>query len=750
MIVKEKLRFSITLVKYAANPIESSMTKRKPNPATMVPETSASYLTWADDKGKSLAFAAIGSALQKQEPIVRTKGSDIFFDVSPGNNTSVRDGFARDDYESFRRDEVLPKTVKGSIYSCNEAYMQVGIVRNVIDLMADFAAQGIDLNHPNERIEKFFKEWFRKVHGIERTERFLNNLYRSGNVIVKRQTVKLTSKDEERMRKSIAAPDIEVEPLIELEKREIPWRYTFLNPLTVQLVGEELAPFLGRDQFQFALTVPRNIAKKIKYPKNEQERLLVASLPEDVIASISSGENLWRLDGEKVRAFYYKRDDWQPWAFPMVHSILADINSLRKMKLADLAALDGAMSCIRVWKLGNIEAKIIPNPALINRLADMLTNNVGGGVMDLVWGPDIELVETKSDVHQFLGETKYNPVLTAIYAGLGVPPTLTGASPRGGFTNNFISLQTLCERLEYGRSVAKEFWEHEIRLVQRAMGFRFPATLVFDRMTLTDSSSEKQLLINLADRDLISWESLVERFGETPEIEEVRLRREARKRKSKQMRPKAGPFHNGEHEFAFEKIFAQTGVVTPSELGVELQDRVAGEKTPLDIKGEQAAKMQKEKLKVGVQGEGRPKNSNDTTKRKQRTVKPRTSASFVSGLAEAERKLSCLSELITPTYLKSLGKKNMRKLTDAEASAFEDFKFAVLFQHGSREDVTQESIRRCVGNDIQTPVEAMALYRAAIDKYKQGNHRDVPAEVLRGYQASIYALHVADIDEAIV
>jgi hypothetical protein len=58
----------------------------------------------------------------------------------------------------------------------------------------------------------------------------------------------------------------------------------------------------------------------------------------------------------------------------------------------------------------------------------MLCNNVGGGVMDLVWGPEIDLVETKTDVHHFLGQTKYEPVLTAIYAGLGIPPTLTGAS----------------------------------------------------------------------------------------------------------------------------------------------------------------------------------------------------------------------------------------------------------------------------------------------------------------------------------
>ena len=77
-------------------------------------------------------------------------------------------------------------------------------------------------------------------------------------------------------------------------------------------------------------------------------------------------------------------------------------------------------------------------------------------------------VETrfKSDTYsnKFLGSEKYQPVLTSIYAGLGIPPTLTGASSSGGYTNNYVSLKTLIERLEYGRDVLKQFWRHEIEL----------------------------------------------------------------------------------------------------------------------------------------------------------------------------------------------------------------------------------------------------------------------------------------------
>ena len=89
--------------------------------------------------------------------------------------------------------------------------------------------------------------------------------------------------------------------------------------------------------------------------------------------------------------------------------------------------------------------------------------------MVLVWGPELLFTESNSQVYRFLGSEKYQPVLTNIYAGLGIPPTLTGmASTGGGFTNNYISLKTLVERLEYGRGVLSDFWNQEIEIVQKA------------------------------------------------------------------------------------------------------------------------------------------------------------------------------------------------------------------------------------------------------------------------------------------
>jgi hypothetical protein len=177
-------------------------------------------------------------------------------------------------------------------------------------------------------------------------------------------------------------------------------------------------------------------------------------------------------------------------------------------------------------------------------LRNILASNVGGGTMDLVWGPELDFKESNTQIFKFLGTEKYQPVLNSIYAGLGIPPTLTGiAGNGGGYTNNFVSLKTLIERLEYGRDLLSKFWNGEIRKVQKAMGFAQPAKIHFDNMILSDESAEKSLLVQLADRDIVSIETVRERFGEISDIEDARIKTENRGRKSKKVPPKTGPYH---------------------------------------------------------------------------------------------------------------------------------------------------------------------------------------------------------------
>jgi hypothetical protein len=277
------------------------------------------------------------------------------------------------------------------------------------------------------------------------------------------------------------------------------------------------------------------------------------------------------------------------------------------MRLADLSALDGAISNIRLWTLGNLDHKILPNKAAINKLRDILASNVGGGTMELVWGPELSYTESNSQVYKFLGSEKYNSVLSSIYAGLGVPPTLTGqAGNGGGFTNNFISLKTLVERLQYGRDQLTAFWEKECEIVRKAMGFRKSPHIVYDQMTLSDESTEKNLLIQLADRDIISHETVLERFKEIPSVEKMRLKREDKAREADNLPEKASPFHKPDKAFEIEKMEKQG----------QINEKIA----------------EKKESQKPVNPAGRPLNKKDEEPRKKRVETPKSTP----GVAELQ------------------------------------------------------------------------------------------------------------------
>jgi hypothetical protein len=660
----------------------------------------------------------------------RTTAGNTFRNISQPN-VSVREGFDRRDYDFFRPGEQIPTKDVDIIGACMQAYDRIGIVRNIIDMMSEFACQGIDLVHPNPRIEKFFKEWFNKVNGKERTERILNMLFRAGNVVIKRSTARLADEDAAALQKGKAAdvrPDIAKAP----DPMEIPWEYTIFNPLSVDVFGQELAPFLGTKYFRYGVRVSEMVSKKIKKPEVTIEKQMLTKLPREVLNLARQGGKLIPLPPEKTVAIYYKRDDWQVWARPMTYAILEDLIMLRKMKLADLAALDGAVSYIRLWKLGSLDHRILPTEAAIARLADMLMNNVGGGSIDLIWGPELQLQETSTDISKFLGEEKYRPILNNIFAGLGIPPGLTGLPAPGGFGNNFISLQTLVERLQYGRDLLIRFWSNEIRIVQQAMGFRLPAQVVFDQQTLTDEAAQQRLLIDLADRGLISDEALQERFGLIPEIERVRTRREARMRANDNLPPKVGPFTSDTRE-AVKKIFAQNGRMTPEDFGIK-----ATGSPPVQPGQNPFADEPK-----GQPGQGRPPGSTDTQPRQRREIKPEkpVQAEHAAAFVWADSAHRQVCELTQPAYLKSIGKKNLREASAEEIEALEEFRFAVLCQFAVGEEITREKLREVLAKPITVPAPVQELHRQTLARFVAAKGSTPSAEERRRIEASVYAVY---------
>jgi hypothetical protein len=676
-----------------------------------------SYIHWAEGNefAKSDAMEKAGSNYESYDGVKANASYRSYIDIEP--NISVRDSYTADDYYSFRRNESPAASTKRAIKQCMKAYDKVGIIKNIIDLMGDFASQGITIHHPNEKVQNFYNKWWEKVDGVERSERFLNLLYRSGNVVIYKRSGKVNKKRQAEMSKG--KEDIALKKL-QYSSKTIPLKYDFLDPQIIDIKNNQAG--ILSDNPEFLMRVSKS-KKQIK-----EEESVLSSLPAS--ERKNSNSHLVSLPQDKIEVFYYKKDDWKEWANPMISPIIDDINMLEKMKLADMSALDGAISNIRVWKLGSLEHRILPSREAIDKLRDILAANVGGGTMDLVWGPEIDFKESNTQIYKFLGNEKYGPVLSAIYGGIGIPPTLTGlAGQSGGFTNNFISLKTLIERLEYGRSLLKKFWMKELEIVAKAMGFKEVPVLHFDKMILNDEASEKKLLLDLADRNIISIETIRERFGEIDSVETSRVRKEDKLRDKDKIPPKAGPYNNPEQDYEYKKLSLNKG-----EIGI--QDVTDLE--PRYPKVNEVKTNPQEKNK-NPNAPGRPKNSKDVTKRKQKTVLPRSKAN-VNLMIWATDVQNRISDIVSPAILASYNKKTLRELSKAEFSLLEKIKFRTLCGIEPNSDVSEASIVESLENVADIDSSFIVIFDKLYSDFIQENSKQPSTDELRQIHVMSYWL----------
>jgi hypothetical protein len=659
-------------------------------------------------------------------------------------DVSIKSDYNRLDYEYFRSN-LSNITPERAIELAQKAYDKVGIIRNIIDTMSELCTQGIRIQHPVRRTERFLQAWFEHVGGTWVSYQFSNIFYRLCNVPVKTAYGTIKWPDEEAWSRSKGGLDNTQLETFHPKKREIPLKYTFIHPNCLEVVGGSAGLFIGKPYYILKVsdTLKQDLAKlnSMNIPGVKEE---YAKMLEDVKTSVSKNTRYIILDQDKIDVYHFMKDDWQVWALPYMASIFDELAMLERMKLADMSALDGAISNIRHWKVGIIDPtnpanNILPTKTAINRIRNILANNVGGGTMDLVTGPEVDFKESNTQVHKFLGKEKYVVTLDNIYDGMGIPPPLrSGSSSSGSSTNNYVSLKTLIERLQYGRQALLKFWNKQLKIVQEAMGHKYPGQIVFDQLILADESAQKTALIQLVDRDIISAEAVQEHFGYIPEIEKIRIRREEKDRVIDKMPPRASQFHTPHHEEELKKILLQSGDVTPSELGLELQPRKPDEKPRFEAQLENDVKVAKLKPK-GDSLTGRPKNIKETKKRKPKpTAKPRTAKGYIESMIWAEKTYQRISDTLSPAFLEVFSRANARQFTNEETQIIEDIKFAVLCAIQIDSEVTEELINSLLTQNLAVPSEIQNIYIESKANYSEKNGKIPTLEELRKMQIISY------------
>ena len=420
-----------------------------------------------DDLQKAVASASEGaSGVNTSVNSMQITGD--YRSQASGSAISIRNEYNRGHYDAFRPSEKVPIADRDIMMACNNSYYTVGIVRNIVDLMADFCVKGIDWSHTNRNVQAFYRTWFQTINGMDVSERFCNYLVRLGNNCIYTNYMKVPDNIAHEWKKSKGEQFSEVVA----SSRKIPSKYIFMDITALS----ELYPELGKltNKRLFMLSLANGLVNSISSTKQNGSMYdiarIIKNIPEDLKRKMTEYNGNIVFEEGELKISHYKKDDWESWSKPLIYSILEPLLLLKKMHLADMSALDGAISNIRLWRLGYIDQNnalnsIIPTRAMLNKVREVVLSNISGGTLDIFWGPELDFKESSSQVHKFLGPEKYKHVMSLIYDGMGIPANLTGGGGGSdGFTNNFISMKVLIEKLNYLRSKLTDLWDFLVQL----------------------------------------------------------------------------------------------------------------------------------------------------------------------------------------------------------------------------------------------------------------------------------------------
>jgi hypothetical protein len=634
------------------------MARKKATPKTKEEEYSPSesaYVTASEQKTK--VFQSYGDVVDRFSGNVQGSWMPM---TEPLPGMSVRAPFTRYDYDYFRPNEAVPRLFKDQVIACRNCYKYIGTVRNVIDLMIDFVCDGINVVYPDKKTQKFLRKWWEHAEVTEASNQFAKRLLLDCNVVAKSTTGTLTVPVKREWDSEIVA---DADVTIKVKKnsfgsKEIPVAFTFADIVGLEWMGGDAAKLVSHKQLKFKL--PDKVKAMILNPVTEEDKQIVAKIPEDIKESVRKHQGYVLMDMEKVYCAFFKKDDFEDWATPYLVSVLSDIAFKQKLRQADTSALDGVINVIRLWKLGDHKEEIFPDAPVVNKLNEILKANTGGGALDIIWDSLIEMQEFYPPIDKILGSDKYNQVNRDILLGLGIPEVLLGGSGTN-FSNSFIQLKTLIERLEYVREKLVDWLNIQLRIVTKAIGADKAPVVTFNYINLQDEATARKLILNLWDRGILSTETLLERYDENYEVEVGRKSSENKELKS-----------------------AGIEIVSP------IQPKLPG-----------------------ANENGRPSGAKDTGNRERRDARPRG----INAIEQvwATNAVEEIDSFVTSAYLKTNNIKNARQITNDQRHEITSIRQLVLASLNKMDHVTEEKIV-CI---LQNPSPDIAVMGSISESIKE-------------------------------
>lgn len=663
-------------------------------------------------------FKSVAAAVEKtSEWLKGANESDLIIGQSTsarniGDEGSLTTRVNFDGTTTRHKQNTEVEVVKTKIASCREAYENAGIVTNAIDLMVDFALEGISLIHENKAIQRFYNKWAMRVNLPQILEQIIKSYFIDSNVPVLSFRGRITASEVRKFRSSVSsnratAQKFFIDPNA-TRKRVIPYKYAVLDVLRLHVEGADL---LGNLMYEYDLE-PED-KRRIKDPSTRTatdiEKLKSAIGDRDFGHLVQTGR--LHIDPSRISILHYKRDGFRRWATPYLWRVIDDLKFKKLLRDMDISVAESVINTLTIIKLGNTPEGFPATPAMFQKFASLLKTKTKSP--NLIWNDLVSIEAEYPPVDKILGEAKYEQVNKEIRSALGIPEVILSGAGKGNFANSFLAVKTLVERLEGARQIVLRWLEEQVGFVAEAMDFRKPPIVKMDHIDLSDEVEQKRLLIDMVDRGMVSYQTCIESFGENFEIEVQRMKSEDQFRRK--------------NEQKFPYVLVKTGKFGPSLSNGPVPVFGLLDSETLDQRQTQDADLIREKQEVemdqlknppeakplptqqGGQGDkgGRPANTKKPQKKKttpRNKPQGQDSSGKPSGKAAAsviktddpfeigKQIFDKIYPAVAKAFVKKLELKDARSLKDVNKEQIFNTVGSIISQFSSPEEVTSKSV----------------------------------------------------------
>lgn len=409
----------------------------------------------------------------------------------------------------------LGTDIREAIVLCQQAYANIPIFRNVIDIMSEFANTDLYIEGGTEKSRTFIDKWFQKVKIWDLKDQFFREYYRSGNVFLYRVDTKFTEADFAKLSTIYGSQY--------LKAGEIPIRYIMLNPFDIATVrstnfqGEVYRKILSEFELE-----------RLQDPKTEYDKEVLDGLSPKTRKLIKEGAYGYdgisiELDPKKLTYSFYKKQDYEPFAVPFGFPVLDDLNWKLELKKVDQAVTRTIENVILLITMGNTPDKGGINPHNLQAMQSLFQNESIGRVLVSDYTTKAEFIIP--DLNKVLGPDKYEIVDKDIKEAL---QNVVVGHER--YSNTQVKAQIFLERLKEAREAfLNDFLQPQIKLICQNLGFRKYPNIRFQEIDLKDEVQLQRVTTRLMELGILTPEQGIRtiKTGHYPEGDELTRKQEA-------------------------------------------------------------------------------------------------------------------------------------------------------------------------------------------------------------------------------